>query len=329
MPEPPRNQQTRICVDPWQYVEVAPSGGVLPCCNYRPIGELSDDMQSLSDVIALESFEALRASLLAGDLSLTCQKCHIRKMGPVDALKTALAENGHARGGHGPDLTRVPTEIRVDLTTRCNLRCNYCAVSAPGYQGFDMEEVHFERLLRLLKAVPREAAIHLNGHGETTYHPEWMKAANAVIGAGHRPHMITNLARTYSDEEFACLAHFGVLQISLDSLDEALMKRIRKPVRVRLVIENMLRVSAAASTEGIPPPRLYFSTGLYDPAIWTLENFATIAVQLGVSNMTFWNLVRYPHQTLVRPISEFSAEESAEARKILARTRAILDAGGV
>src|SRR5260370_29161219 len=67
-------------------------------------------------------------------------------------------------------------EVRLDLTTRCDLRCVYCAVSQPWYDGADMgTEV-------LQKAVPAilQIAAHnqleyfsVAGHGETTFMPGW------------------------------------------------------------------------------------------------------------------------------------------------------------
>ena len=66
--------------------------------------------------------------------------------------------------------------IRLDLTTRCNLRCVYCAVSQADYQGFDMAPDIVEKAKQAIVDLARHnslVAVDVNGHGETTIVEGW------------------------------------------------------------------------------------------------------------------------------------------------------------
>ena len=78
------------------------------------------------------------------------------------------------------------------------------------------------------------ANVHVNGHGETTFHPKWVAWCRRIVEAGHLPCIITNLAKHYTDAELEMLAEFRAIQVSLDSDDGEMMKRINSAsVRAR------------------------------------------------------------------------------------------------
>jgi sulfatase maturation enzyme AslB (radical SAM superfamily) len=58
------------------------------------------------------------------------------------------------------------SEVRIDPTTRCNLRCVYCAVSQPDYNGEDMGTAVLERAVpAILGAARRNIAEAARGSG--------------------------------------------------------------------------------------------------------------------------------------------------------------------
>jgi MoaA/NifB/PqqE/SkfB family radical SAM enzyme len=220
-------------------------------------------------------------------------------------------------------------EVRIDINEKCNLRCDYCAVSSPSYAGVEMEEALFERIVPLLANEPR-ANVHVNGHGETTFHPKWVAWCRRIIEAGHRPYIITNLAKQYTDVELEMLAEFRVIQVSLDSDDGEMMKRIRKAVHVEKVFEKIQRIRELASRRASSHvPRFWMSIGVYDPSIWTLERFVRRLVDMNISVITFWDLVEYPHQTLVRRLNRLEGQQREQARQVLGRVRMRLDVAGI
>lgn len=76
---------TRLCLDPWQYVEFQTDGAVTPCCNRPPIGTLGT--QSLNDILNGEAARRLRADLLSGTPDQHCRRCHIRPPTQPDKLR--------------------------------------------------------------------------------------------------------------------------------------------------------------------------------------------------------------------------------------------------
>jgi MoaA/NifB/PqqE/SkfB family radical SAM enzyme len=216
-------------------------------------------------------------------------------------------------------------EVRIDINEKCNLRCDYCAVSSPSYAGVEMEEALFERIVPLLANEPG-AMVHVNGHGETTFHPKWVAWCRRIVEAGHRPHIITNLAKHYTDAELEMLAEFRDIQVSLDSDDGKMMKRIRKAVQVEKVFETIQRIRETAARRGSShAPTFSMSIGVYDPSIWTLERFVQRLIDMNISAITFWDLVEYPHQTLVRPLNGLEGRQRERARRVLGRVRMRLE----
>jgi MoaA/NifB/PqqE/SkfB family radical SAM enzyme len=220
-------------------------------------------------------------------------------------------------------------EVRIDINEKCNLRCDYCAVSGPSYAGVEMKDEVFERIVPLL-AHERGAIVHVNGHGETTFHPRWVAWCRRIIDVGHRPHIITNLAKHYTDVELETLAQFRFIQVSLDSDDREMMKRIRKAVQVEKVFETIQRIREIAERRAsFDVPNFSMSIGVYDPSIWTLERFVRRLVDMNISAITFWDLVEYPHQTLVTPLSVLEGRQRARARRVLGKVRMRLESAGI
>jgi MoaA/NifB/PqqE/SkfB family radical SAM enzyme len=220
-------------------------------------------------------------------------------------------------------------EVRIDINEMCNLRCDYCAVSSPSYAGVEMKDALFERIFPLLANEP-DAVVHVNGHGETTFHPKWVPWCRRLLEAGRRPVMITNLAKHYTAPELEMLAEFRVIQVSLDSDDAEMMKRIRKAVRVEKVFETIQRIRETAARQASSHmPRFWMSVGVYDPSIWTLERFVRRLVDMDISTITFWDLVELPHQTLVRPLRWLDDRQREEARRVLGRVRMRLELAGI
>ena len=320
---------TRDCLDPWTYLEVSARGDLRPCCHFSQLATLRKEVPDVALVRDNEGFRALRQSLLSGNLHQRCQSCHIRKMVPTEVLKRRLAA-ARSQACTTDVLAPLPiTEFRIDITTKCNLRCDYCSVSAPSYHGVEMTDAVFERIVPLLGDIDPAAAVYVNGHGETTYHPEWMRMCRNLIDSGFRPLITTNLAKVYSDEELDLLSRFARIEVSLDSGDNELMRTIRKAVRVEHIFETIQRIRDVAASQGQQPPDFGFSIGIYDPSIWSLEAFVDRIIRVGVTNVTFWDLVEKPHQTLVKALHRLDTEQQRSARRILAKTRRKLDLAGI
>ena len=285
---------TRYCLDPWCYLETTPTLGLKPCCKQSAIAQWEPQGPSLEVLRNSAPFQALRESLLEGNLSEVCRKCHIRPMAPVNQLRAAVKR---ANGSHCDDanllLAQPLQQLRLEITTRCNLRCVYCPASQPWYAGQDMPAAHFDDILALLRNHPRDLQVLANGHGETTVHPQWLELCNPLLEMGFRPSIITNLARLLNEEEAACLAGFSEIQISMDTVDAHHLNQLRRSVKLSVIVANMEKIRADAFARWVRPPKFSISCGVYDANYHGLEPLAEFAIKYGMSSVTFWQLVKY------------------------------------
>ncbi len=197
-------------------------------------------------------------------------------------------------------LARGPLqEIRLSLTTNCNLRCVYCAVSQSSYVGAEMPQDMVRRLTSFIKEVSRKqmpAAVHVNGHGETTFIARWVDRCRPLLDAGVPVAMTTNLSKVYSEQEFETLARMDLLMISLDTADPDLLRRMRRNVNLQRMLDNIAAIRSVAVRMKSRPPRITFSCGLYDQNSLVIEDLARLAVAGGVESVGFWNLTQWDHE---------------------------------
>ncbi len=184
--------------------------------------------------------------------------------------------------------TRV---VFLEFTSRCNLRCIYCAVSQPGYVGRDMPTDDFDRLVEDMKALG-VVQVCINGHGETTLLPDWQKNVRKIASAGLSMSIISNFARLMSDAELEAMAHVANIQVSIDTFRAELLRKLRRRVDVRNILTNMVRVHAAASRLGIPKPKFSWSCVITDKNAFDLVDYVHFALACGVREVTLCNLIK-------------------------------------
>lgn len=284
---------TRYCLDPWCYLETTPTLGLKPCCKQTAIAQWEPQGPSLESLRNSEPYRALRKSLLEGNLLEVCRTCHIRPMAPVSELKAAV-RNASAPGCADACLEAQPLrQLRLEITTRCNLRCVYCPASQPWYAAQDMPAAHFGDILTLLKNHPRDLEVMANGHGETTCHPQWLEICQPLLEMGFRPSIITNLARLLDEKEAGCLAGFKEVQISMDTVDAQLLNQLRRSVKLPVIVSNIENIRSEAFANWVRPPNFSISCGIYDANYRGLDALADFAIKYGMSAVTFWQLVKY------------------------------------
>ena len=110
-------------------------------------------------------------------------------------------------------------QLRLALTTRCNLRCVYCAVSQLDYHAEDMPiELAHESIKLVIDAAKTDkpSIVHVNGHGETTFRPGWMELCRQLLDEDLPLGLTTNLARAYPQPELDVLARMNTIFVSID-----------------------------------------------------------------------------------------------------------------
>jgi hypothetical protein len=81
--------KTKSCLDPWSFLLVKADGSVCLCCWSEPIGNINES--SLDDIISGEKAQALRSSLLEGNLAAFCVSCIARDDTTIDKLQADVS----------------------------------------------------------------------------------------------------------------------------------------------------------------------------------------------------------------------------------------------
>jgi pyruvate-formate lyase-activating enzyme len=135
--------------------------------------------------------------------------------------------------------------IAMDIVNNCNLRCPFCVYdySATNKTMFMSEET-FDSVLRLIPFVT-DGNFWLSCLHEATLHPQLMEfIARVPRQYRHKLFFTTNLAKRMPERYFSGLATSGMshINISLESLDQAVYERMRKGARFKIFEENWAKL---------------------------------------------------------------------------------------
>lgn len=199
----------------------------------------------------------------------------------IRPLPTIVKPADHAPGIIG--------ELFVELTSNCNLRCRYCAVSLPDYVGRDMASRHVNAVLQYVEQ-HKAPLVNINVRGETTQVGNWVEICERLQAAGARINIISNFARYFSDAEVETLAGFAGIRISLDSVDRKLLRAIRRNVDLRIVLHNLTRVRAAALAVHGRMPQFGINCVVSDRNVSGVSDLVAFAAANGFNDLTLHDL---------------------------------------
>jgi MoaA/NifB/PqqE/SkfB family radical SAM enzyme len=178
----------------------------------------------------------------------------------------------------GPFADTEPVFANIEITTRCNLRCAFCARMSVRREERDMTPDRFGRLLDLL---PHAWRVTLAGLGEPLLHPGVADFVSEASSRGRRVTLATN-AVLLTEEMSRRLIGAGLdaIVFSLDAVDAGPASAVRAGAPVETSIEN-IRTFAAVSSETRPVARAVFSA-VSSSTVPHLERLVEIVARLGV-----------------------------------------------
>lgn len=140
-----------------------------------------------------------------------------------------------------------PESICIELTNRCNLRCSYCAKAddrlerLPG-NNIDMADDMVAALYRYCKDVGIRS-VSLSGVGETAMTAGWYKRIALFLDdPDMETHLVSNFVRIFDEDDLVALTKLKNLQVSFDSADIAMVRKLRSKADLRTITYNIMRL---------------------------------------------------------------------------------------
>jgi MoaA/NifB/PqqE/SkfB family radical SAM enzyme/esterase/lipase len=179
-----------------------------------------------------------------------------------------------------------PVFANVEITTRCNLRCRYCARSMINRQALEMPREMFSRILDML---PHAYRITLVGLGEPLLHPHIVDIVADASSRKRRVALVTNamlLDKALSRELIKAGLHS--IAFSLDAPDQETASQVRQGTDFQKAIDNIREFTGFAGS------KRNFSTAVFTAVsagtVQHLPQLIDLVAQLGVKVMMLTDL---------------------------------------
>jgi MoaA/NifB/PqqE/SkfB family radical SAM enzyme len=188
------------------------------------------------------------------------------------------------------DILRArPDSVCIEITNKCNLRCSYCSKSddrleAEPWNNIDMSDDAVAALYRYCK----DAGIRnvsLSGVGETAMVAGWHGRIAAFLDDPEIDvHLVSNFIRVLDDDDLNALTKLRNLQISFDSADLAMVRRLRSRADLRTIAYNIVRLRQKMKELG-RRPNVDVNCTLSRINIGELARLAGFCRELGVDRL--------------------------------------------
>lgn len=267
---------------------------------------------------ALFSPEAVDEEVIARVIAVEPEAERFLALSPGSKRHLARSASGLTAADRTPvfaeEAETEPVIANIEITTRCNLSCAYCARS---FRAVPPEDMPLERFRTILALLPHACRVTLVGLGEPLLHPRLNEYIALAAGQGRRVGLVTN-AMLLDRKRAEALLAAGLRSIafSLDAPDQELASELRPGTDLSRVIKNIKGfVDAAKAYPGVSTAVF---TAVSQKTLPRLEGLVDLVAGLGVHvmMMTDLNFEENKQDTLWQS----SGPETAEAvRKAVAR----------
>ncbi len=184
------------------------------------------------------------------------------------------------------------SSLNFVFTTKCNLRCTYCASIAADYQGQDTPDNLLRYLIDYIKwaGIPR---VNMGFFGETTFRKGWHHYALELIEAGVELSLVSNFNLPLSDSEVFVLSRFQQLDMSVDCLSKDLLKEIRPPANIGRMLYNMHRVRSRALSDRVREPRFHWYCVITNKNAHQLADYLAFVISNRVKHVGLNEIQKY------------------------------------
>jgi len=221
-------------------------------------------------------------------------------------------------------------KVTLEFTTRCNLKCTYCAVSRPWHEKEDLDLEVFPSLLEEFKTLGVKK-VQISGGGETTIVKNWDDYLFQFIDNDIEVSIITNLAKPLNDRAVRALSLCVEINTSCDTVDASLYAAIRKGGDFAVFLHNIARIRALCLSEGRRMPYLIWNAVATDKTIGLTDQWVAMGIAVGIDHFQISELSKLddlPDGFPVDSVGTLPAEKLAEARAAVERGRQMAKAAG-
>jgi hypothetical protein len=216
--------------------------------------------------------------------------------------------------------------VHFSTTSRCNLRCVYCEVSADGYVGHDFDFTHFDHVLGLLKERGVQY-VSFYGEGETTIVPGWERYLTQLHQAGIKTALVTNLAKRLEIPALEVLLSVDDLYVSCDTTDAEVFRKTRTG-NLSILIHNMVELQGLAIRRWGRTKDITWHCVLNSMSGPTLVPWVACGVLLGVARFSLAQLLPKPHNQTVTCVTALPEPELGAALKVIEQARTLAESHG-
>jgi radical SAM protein with 4Fe4S-binding SPASM domain len=192
----------------------------------------------------------------------------------------------------------LPTELQVEVTGACNLRCRMCLVRYAPAIGRKEGALAFEDFLGLVDALPTLRRLTLQGLGEPLLSPHLVDMVRHAGRHGIEVGFNTNgtlLGRQRAEELVE--AGLGWLHVSLDGATAATYEDVRhgtalapRPGQFERVVGNLRSLVTARGQAGGARPRIQLVFVAMRRNVAELADLVRLAADIGVDELWVQNL---------------------------------------
>lgn len=187
--------------------------------------------------------------MISDPLSIYCKwfpalsKELLNSFGNSPAVRLAAEDNEQQHGDKlsGDEICRPPIPFFMDLeiTTFCQLKCNYCSRT---FLKIVPHHMSLTDVKAILDACPQLVAVNLVGLGETLLHPELSEIIRLLKSKRLRVSLVTNaMALDTQISKMLLENQIDAITFSLDCIDPEVFSRYRQGARVELILDNIRR----------------------------------------------------------------------------------------
>jgi len=189
---------------------------------------------------------------------------------------------------------RLFEAIQIEVTSRCNLRCVMCPVTALA-DRWDGRDLSWEAFLRIGGAFRNTKYVHLQGWGEPLLHPRLFDMIRVAKDAGCRVGFTTNgtLLDSMASQRLLDL-DIDLLAVSIAGVTRETHGAIRVGSDLLRILENLRGLLALRNKRQGPRPKVEIFFLMTKKNMAELPAVADLAASLGVDELVATNLDYVP-----------------------------------